>query len=96
MVIREGPDDLGIQKPKNRDARFRHYLEQQLCKYSDYVWWFTDGALYYAKVRNPNLDTPGNARGFVVMPGANPHHDRACLASLWQVFKPMPLWLLGQ
>jgi hypothetical protein len=43
-----------------------------LCKYSDYIWWFTDGALHYAKARNHNLDTPGNARGFVVMPGANP------------------------
>ncbi|QWD77040.1 hypothetical protein ICV32_01545 [Polynucleobacter sp. MWH-UH24A] len=72
MVIRKNPDDLGLEKPKNRDARFRHYLEKQLCKYSDYVWWFTDGALHYAKARNPNLNTPGNAQGFVVMPGANP------------------------
>lgn len=72
MVIRQDPEDLGIKKPKNRDARFRHYLEGQLCKYSDYVWWFTDGALHYAGIRNPNLNTLGNARGFVVMPGANP------------------------
>ncbi len=72
MVIRESPDDLGMQKPKNRDARFRHYLEALLCKYSDYVWWFTDGALHYAGIRNPNLNTSGNARGFVVMPGASP------------------------
>ena len=72
LVIRKSPEDLGHQKPKNRDARFRHYLEQQLCKYSDYVWWFTDGALHYANVRNPNLNTSGNARGFVVIPGANP------------------------
>lgn len=72
LVIRKNPNDQGFEKPKNRDARFRHYLESQLCKYSDYVWWFTDGALHYAKVRNPNLNTPGNARGFVVMPGANP------------------------
>jgi hypothetical protein len=72
MVIRQDPDDLGIKKPKNRDARFRHYLEGQLCKYSDYVWWFTDGALHYAGIRNPNLNTLGNAHGFVVMPGANP------------------------
>jgi len=72
MVIRESPNDLGMQKPKNRDARFRHYLEGQLCKYSDYVWWFTDGALHYAGIRNPNLNTLGNAHGFVVMPGANP------------------------
>lgn len=72
LVIRKNLNDQGFEKPKNRDARFRHYLESQLCKYSDYVWWFTDGALHYAKVRNPNLNTPGNARGFVVMPGANP------------------------
>ena len=72
LVIRENPNDQGFERPKNRDARFRHYLEAQLCKYSDYVWWFTQGALHYAKVRNPNLNTPGNAFGFVVMPGANP------------------------
>ena len=72
LVIRKDPNDQGFEKPKNRDARFRHYLEAQLCKYSDYVWWFTQGALHYAKVRNPNLNTPGNAVGFVVIPGANP------------------------
>jgi hypothetical protein len=72
LVIRKDPNDQGFEKPKNRDARFRHYLEAQLCKYSDYVWWFTQGALHYAKVRNPNLNTPGNAVGFVVMPGADP------------------------
>jgi hypothetical protein len=72
LVIRKAPDDQGFGKPKNRDARIRHYLENQLCKYSDYVWWFTEGALHYAKVRNANLNTAGNAQGFVVMPGANP------------------------
>ena len=72
LVIRKDPGDYGFEKPKNRDARFRHYLESQLCKYSDYVWWFTEGALYYAKARNPNLNAAGNAQGFVVMPGANP------------------------
>lgn len=72
LVIRKYPNDQGFALPKNRDARFRHYLESQLCKHSDYVWWFTEGALQYAKVRNPNLNTPGNAKGFVVMPGANP------------------------
>jgi len=72
LVIRKSPNDQGFEKPKNRDARFRHYLESQLCKYSDYVWWFTDGALHYAKVRNPNLNTADNAVGFMVLPGANP------------------------
>ena len=75
LVIRKNVNDQGFGKPKNRDARFRHYLESQLCKYSDYVWWFTDGALHYAKVRNPNLNISGNAHGFVVMPGANPPGD---------------------
>ena len=72
LVIRKNPNDQGFEKPKNRDARFRHYLESQLCKYSDFVWWFTEGALHYAKVRNANLNTPNNAVGFVIKPGANP------------------------
>ena len=72
LVIRKSPNDQGFQKSKNRDAGFRHYLESQLCKYSDYVWWFTDGAVHYAKVRNPNLNTASNAHGFMVLPGAEP------------------------
>jgi hypothetical protein len=72
LVIRKSPEDQGFDTPKNRDARFRHYLENQLTRFSDKVWWFTDGALHYAKVRNPNLNTPNNAHGFVVTPGAEP------------------------
>ena len=72
LVIRKDPNDQGFEKPKNRDARFRHYLENQLTHFSDKVWWFTDGALHYAKVRNANLNTPKNAHGFVVTPGAQP------------------------
>jgi hypothetical protein len=72
LVIRKSPEDQGFDIPKNRDARFRHYLENQLTRFSDKVWWFTDGALHYAKVRNPNLNTPNNAHGFVVTPGAEP------------------------
>jgi glycosyltransferase involved in cell wall biosynthesis len=72
LVIRKSPTDQGFEKPKNRDARFRHYLENQLTRFSDKVWWFTDGALHYAKVRNPNLNTPKNAHGFRVIPGAYP------------------------
>ena len=72
LVIRSDPTDLGFDKPKNRDARFRQYLEKQICKYADLAWWFTDGALHYAKVRNPNLNTPNNAHGFIVSPGAEP------------------------
>lgn len=72
LVIRKSPEDQGFDIPKNRDARFRHYLENQLTRFSDKVWWFTDGALHYAKVRNPNLNTTNNAHGFVVTPGAEP------------------------
>jgi len=72
LVIRKSTEDQGFDTPKNRDARFRHYLENQLTRFSDKVWWFTDGALHYAKVRNPNLNTPNNAHGFVVTPGAEP------------------------
>ena len=72
LVIRKDPNDQGFGVPKNRDARFRHYLEKQLTCFADKVWWFTDGALHYAKVRNPCLNTPNNAHGFVVIPGAHP------------------------
>jgi hypothetical protein len=72
LVIRQSPTDPGFDRPKNRDAKFRQYLEKQICKYADLAWWFTDGALHYAKLRNPNLNTPGNAHGFVLMPGAEP------------------------
>ena len=72
MVIRKNENDEGIAKPKNRDAAFRHYLEAQLTQHSNLVWWFTEGALHYAAVRNPNLNTPGNAHGFMVLPGAEP------------------------
>jgi len=72
LVIRKDPSDPGFDRPKNRDAQFRHYLEKQICRCADLVWWFTDGALHYAKVRNPNLNTPNNAHGFAVLPGAEP------------------------
>jgi glycosyltransferase involved in cell wall biosynthesis len=72
LVIRSNPDDLGLGVPNNRDARFRKRLEAQICKYADVVWWFTDGALHYATLRNPNLNQPGNATGLMVIPGAEP------------------------
>ncbi len=72
LVIRQSPNDPGFDKPKNRDARFRQYLERQICKYADLVWWFTDGAVHYAKVRNTNLNTSNNAHGLMVLPGAEP------------------------
>jgi hypothetical protein len=72
LVIRNNPDDLGFAAPSNRDARFRKWLEAQICKHADLAWWFTDGAVHYAKLRNPNLNEPGNAKGVMVIPGAEP------------------------
>ena len=72
LVIRKSPVDIGLEKPKNRDAGFRHYLEKQIIRYADFAWWFTDGAVHYAKARNTNLNTAGNAQGFIVLPGAEP------------------------
>ncbi len=72
LVIRSNPDDLGFARPKNRDARLRQWLETQICKHADLAWWFTDGAVHYAKLRNPHLNEPGNANGVMVIPGAEP------------------------
>jgi hypothetical protein len=72
LVIRKSPVDEGSDKPSNRDAQFRQSLEKSIIRHADFVWWFTDGALHYAKARNTNLNTPGNAQGFMVLPGAEP------------------------
>lgn len=72
MVIRSSPADEGFATPHYRDARLRKSLETSICKFADFVWWFTDGALHYAKLRNPSLNTPNNAHGFMVLPGAEP------------------------
>jgi hypothetical protein len=72
LVIRKSPVDDGQERPKNRDARFRQYLEKQITRFADFAWWFTDGALHYAKVRNTHLNTHAGAHGFMVLPGAEP------------------------
>ena len=68
MVIRDDEADDGTAPRKSRDKRFLQKLEHLICKDADHVWWFTQGALDYAKLRNPEL---GN-KGFVVFPGAEP------------------------
>lgn len=68
MVIRYDQEDDGISPRKNRDKRFLQKLEAKICKDADHVWWFTEGALAYAKHRNPSL----GEKGFVVLPGATP------------------------
>jgi hypothetical protein len=82
LVIRSSPDDMGLGAQPNRDARFRKWLEAQICKYADVAWWFTDGAVHYAKLRNPNLNEPGNAKGMMVIPGAEPPGAAAEISQL--------------
>ncbi len=68
MVIRDDPEDDGIAPRKTRDKRFQQKLEHLICKDADLAWWFTDGALKYAALRNPIL----GEKGFVLFPGAEP------------------------
>lgn len=68
MVIRTDPSDDGSKPRSNRDKRFLQKLEGLICKDADHIWWFTEGAIAYAKLRNPSL----GGRGFVLMPGAEP------------------------
>ncbi len=68
LVHRYGEADEGISLRKTRDSRFMQKLEKLVCRDADYLWWFTQGALDYAKLRNPALGD----KGFVVLPGAEP------------------------
>ncbi len=68
MVIRDDPKDDGTRARKKKDARFLQKLEGRICRDADHVWWFTQGALDYAKNRHPQLAN----KGFVVLPGAEP------------------------
>lgn len=68
MVIRHDEADDGTRPRKRKDARFLQKLEGLICRDADHVWWFTDGALQYAKHRHPELGD----KGFVIFPGAEP------------------------
>jgi len=68
MVIREDPSDDGVRPRKTKDKRFVQYLEKLICSDADHVWWFTQGALDFAKRRHPELGD----KGFIVFPGALP------------------------
>ncbi len=73
LVVRHHANDDGFSPRKTRDARFLQWLEKKICSDSDFVWWFTEGALSYAKKRNPQLKD----RGFYFLPGAEPPLSRA-------------------
>ncbi len=68
MVIRDNEADDGARPRRRKDARFLQKLEGLICKDANHVWWFTEGALAYAKHRHPML----GEKGFVVFPGAEP------------------------
>lgn len=68
LVHRYSAIDDGIALRKTRESRFMQKLERLVCRDADYLWWFTEGALSYAKLRNPVLGD----KGFVVLPGAEP------------------------
>ncbi len=68
MVIRDNQADDGVRPRRRKDARFLQKLEGLICKDANHIWWFTEGALAYAKQRHPIL----GEKGFVVFPGAEP------------------------
>ncbi|SNC62089.1 hypothetical protein [Polynucleobacter victoriensis] len=68
MVIRVDSYDDGLGACRAKDARFLQRLETLICKDVDYAWWFTNGALSYAKKRNLELGD----KGFVIFPGSEP------------------------
>ncbi len=68
MVMRDNEADDGRRPRKTKEARFLQRLESLICKDANHVWWFTDGALNYARQRQPAL----GEKGFVVFPGAEP------------------------
>lgn len=68
MVIRVSQADDGVSPRGKKDARFLQKLEGMICRDANYVWWFTNAALSYAKNRHPIL----GRKGFVVFPGAEP------------------------
>jgi len=76
MVIRDNPEDDGTRPRNSRKDRYLQKVEATICEEADHVWWFTQDALEYAKIRNPALAD----KGFVVLPGAEPpvcdyHHE---------------------
>lgn len=54
--------------PRNRHEQLLARIEGEICAHADHAWWFTEGALEAARRRHPVL----GARGFAVLPGAEP------------------------
>lgn len=72
LVQRENKLNFELKTTSKSDEKKKYWLEKKICINANLVWWFTDGALDFAKKRNPNLGVEGNAKGLVIVPGANP------------------------
>jgi glycosyltransferase involved in cell wall biosynthesis len=65
LVVRHSASDDGSSRRSSRDQKFQQWLEKKLSRDADLIWWFTEGALGFAKKRNPSL----GERGFFLLPG---------------------------
>ena len=72
LVVRTDASDDGKSPRTTREGRFLQRLEADICEHAACVWWFTEAALRWARIRNPGLGD----RGFVVRPGAAPPSGR--------------------
>jgi len=72
LVQRKNNLDFNPHTLRQSDEKKKYWLEKKICLNANLVWWFTDGALEFAKKRNPNLGMKGYAKGVVIVPGANP------------------------
>lgn len=73
LVLRYSEDDIGLSPRKTRDETFQRWLEKTMCKETDLIWWFTQGALDLVRKRNPDLGD----KAFWVLPGALPPESDA-------------------
>ena len=72
LVQRKNKLNYELKASSKSDEKKKYWLEKKICINANLVWWFTDGALEFAKKRNPNLGVEGNAKGLVIIPGATP------------------------
>jgi len=73
LIERENRDVVGLCSRASREERARANLEKIICNKSNLCWWFTEGALGFAKTRNPSMGD----RGFSILPGAPEPRYRA-------------------
>ena len=72
LVQRKNKLDFEPHFLRHADEKKKYWLEKKICLNANLAWWFTEGALEFARKRNPNLGMEGFAKGLVIVPGANP------------------------